>query len=183
MNTQKYKTKNYKGLASALAFTLAFVLYLSLVLVPVSSCFRLEFGSNSLGLSFSYTEDMVMSFFEARTQAQLLCYSKFLQMWDVLFAIVSTMMFGSWIMYLFKDKRLFLIAPTTLGMVADWSENYIELLMIETYLSSNTISETLVSLGSGLNSFKLTMGGLTYLIIITGIFLALKRLLTRRKAN
>ena len=39
-------------------------------------------------------------------------------------------------------------------MIADWVENYVELLMLDTYLNANTISEILVSLGSGINSFK-----------------------------
>ena len=166
--------KNNRILYLAIGFTLVFFLYLILVLVPASSCFRLDVGSNSLGLSFSYTKDMVQSFFESRTQDQLLCYSQFLQIWDPILSFVSTMMFGSWIVCLFKNKRLFLMAPTILGMIADWSENYTELLMIETYLNSSTISETLVSLGSGINSFKFAMIGLTYLIILTGIMIALK---------
>ena len=170
--------KNNKILYLAIGFTLVFFLYLTLALVPASSCFKLDVGSNSLGLSFYYTKDMVQSFFGSRTQDQLLCYSQFLQMWDAIFAFVSTLMFGSWILYLFKNKRLFLIAPTILGMIADWSENYIELLMIETYLNSSTISETLVSLGSGINSFKFAMIGLTYLIILIGIIITLKVLLT-----
>ena len=170
--------KNNKILYLAIVFTLVFILYLTLALVPASSCFKLNIGSNSLGLSFSYTNDMVESFFVSRTQDQLVCYSQFLQMWDAIFALVSTLMFGSWILYLFKNKRLFLIAPTILGMIADWSENYIELLMIETYLNLSTISETLVSLGSAINSFKFVMIGLTYLIILTGIMIALKKFLT-----
>jgi hypothetical protein len=170
--------KNNKILYLAIGFTLVFFLYLTLALVPASSCFKLNIGSNSLGLSFSYTKDMVLSFFGSRTQDQLLCYSQFLQMWDPILALVSTLMFGSWIFCLFKKKRQFLIAPTILGMIADWSENYIELLMIETYVKSSTISETLVSLGSGINSFKFAMIGLTYLIILTGIIIALKIFLT-----
>ena len=166
--------KNNKILYLAIGFTLVFFLYLTLALVPSSNCFRLDVGSNSLGLSFSYTKDMVQSFFESRTQDQLLCYSQFLQLWDAIFALFSTLMFGSWILYLFKNKRLFLIAPTILGMIADWSENYIELLMIITYLNSSTISETLILFGSGINSFKFVMIGLTYLIILTGIMIALK---------
>jgi hypothetical protein len=178
--------KNHRILYLALGFTVVFFLYLTLALVPASSCYKLNIGSNSLGLSFSYTKDMVQSFFESRTQDQLLCYSQFLQMWDPILSLVSTMMFGSWIVCLFKNKRLFLIAPTILGMIADWSENYTELLMIETYLNSSTISEILVSLGSGINSFKFAMIGLTYLIILTGIIIALKIFLTNlifRKKN
>ena len=174
---------NNRMLSFAIGSTSVFFLYLIFALVPASSCFRLDIGSNSLGLSFSYTKDMVQSFFESRTQDQLLCYSQFLQMWDPILSFVSTMMFGSWIVCLFKNKRLFLMAPTILGMIADWSENYTELLMIETYLNSSTISETLVSLGSGINSFKFVMISLTYLIIFIGIIITFKNLLQKNKKN
>lgn len=85
-------------------------------------------------------------------------------------------------MYFFKNKRLLLLAPTVLGMIADWSENFVELLMLETYLNSGVISETLVSLGSGLNLFKLTTIGLTYLIILIGIIIAIKNFFARTKS-
>ena len=165
--------KNNRILYLAIVFTLVFFLYLTLALIPASSCFRLDVGSNSLGLSFSYTKDMVQSFFESRTQDQLLCYSQFLQLWDVIFALVSTLMFGSWILYFFKNKRLFLISPAILVMIADWSENFAEILMLKSYFISNSISETLVSVGSGINSFKWVMSSLTYLIILVGIIIAI----------
>ena len=174
--------KNHRSLYFAIGFTVVFVLYISLVLVPFSSCYRLDVGSNSLGLAI-YNTEMVQSFFQARDQAQLFCYSQFLQLWDVIFAVFSTAMFGSWIVYFFKNKRLLLLAPTVLGMIADWSENFVELLMLEIYLNSGAISETLVSLGSGLNLFKLIMIGLTYLIILTGIILILKALITKPKQH
>jgi len=172
--------KNHRSLYFAIGFTLVFILYISLVLLPLSSCFRLDIGSNSLGLSI-YNTEMVQGFFQARDQAQLFCYNQFLQLWDVIFAVVSTAMFSSWIIYLFKNKRLLLVAPTVLGMIADWSENFVELLMLKTYSNSGVISETLVSLGSGLNLFKLSAQGLTYLIILTGTILALKAFLTKPK--
>ena len=180
MNKTIKHLKNHRPLYFAIGFTLLFVLYISLVLLPLSSCFRLDIGSNSLGLSI-YNTEMVQGFFQARDQAQLFCYSQFLQFYDVIFAVLSTAMFGSWIIYLFKNKRLLLVAPTVLGMIADWSENFVELLMLKTYSNSGVISETLVSLGSGLNLFKLTSQGLTYLIILTGIILALKTFLTKPK--
>ena len=172
--------KNHRPLYFAIGFTIVFILYISLVLVPLGSCFRRDVGSNSLGLSI-YNTEMVQYFFQARDQAQLFCYSQFLQLWDVIFATISTAMFGSWIVCLFKNKRLLLLAPTVLGMIADWSENFVELLMLEAYLNSGVISETLISIGSGLNLFKLTTIGLTYLIILTGIILALKTFLTKPK--
>jgi len=180
MNKTIKHLENHRPLYFAIGFTLVFILYISLVLLPLSSCFRLDIGSNSLGLSI-YNTEMVQGFFQARDQAQLFCYNQFLQLWDVIFAVVSTAMFSSWIIYLFKNKRLLLVAPTVLGMIADWSENFVELLMLKTYSNSGVISETLVSLGSGLNLFKLTSQGLTYLIILTGIILALKTFLTKPK--
>ena len=179
--TIKY-SKNHKHLYFAIGFTLVFIFYISFILMPLSSCFRIDIGTNSLGLSI-YNIEMVQGFFQARDQAQLLCYSQFLKLWDIIFAVVSAAMFGSWIVYLFKNKRLLLLAPTVLGMIADWSENFVELLMLETYLNSGVISETLVSLGSGLNLFKLTTIGLTYLIILVGIIIILKTFLTKPKLH
>jgi len=172
--------KDHKPLYFAIGFTLIFVLYISFFLMPLSSCFRLDIGTNSLGLAI-YNIEMVQGFFQARDQAQLLCYSQFLKLWDIIFSVVSAAMFGSWIVYFFKSKRLLLLAPTVLGMIADWSENFVELLMLKSYSNSAVISETLVSLGSGLNIFKLTMISLTYLIILVGIILLIKTFITRPK--
>ena len=177
----KYST-NQRTLYFAIGFTLTFFLYITFILGHVSSCFTVDVGANSLGLSFSYTKDMVQNFFESRTQEQLLCYSQFLQIWDAIFAFIYTLMYASWIMYLFNKKRLFLIIPI-LGMLADWAENYTEILMLKTYLSSNPISETLVSIGSGINSFKWILSSLTYLIILVGIIVTLKIFLTKFKKS
>jgi hypothetical protein len=68
-------------------------------------------------------------------------------------------------------------------MVADWTENYVELLMLETYLNSSPISETLVLLGSGINSFKWLSSILTYLIILIGVMSSLKIFLTKPKLH
>ena len=125
---------------------------------------------------------MVQNFFEVRTQEQLFCYSKFLKIWDAIFAFVYTLMYAFWIRYFFKNKRLFLIIPI-LAMIADWAENYLELLMLETYLNSSPISEILVSLGSGINSIKWVLSSLTYLIILVGIIIILKNFLTKPKLH
>jgi len=125
---------------------------------------------------------MVQNFFEARNQEQLLCYSQFLKIWDAIFTFVYTLMYISWIRHFFKNKPLFLIIPI-FGMIADWAENYIELLMLETYLNSSLISEVIVSLGSGINSFKWSLLILTYLIILFGIMITLKIFLTKPKLH
>ena len=181
MSNKVINPKNKSILYFALGSTLAFILYLSLILNPASTCFRLDSGSNSLGLSFSYTLEVVLDFFATRNQEQLLCYSQFLKVWDIIFAMIYTLMYGSWILYLL-NKKIFLIVPV-LGMIADWSENFSELLMIESYAASGSISQSLISIGSGINSFKWIMSSLTYLIVIIGIIIAIKTLITRDKSN
>ena len=180
MTTIIQDSKSKRTLYFAIGFTVAFMLYITFALNPAGSCFKVEAGPNSLGLSFSYTKDMVQSFFESRSQEQLTCYSQFLQIWDAVFAIIYTLMYASWIMYFFNKKRLLILIPV-LGMISDWSENYVELLMIKTYLNSGPISEIFVSLGSGINSFKWILSSLTYLIILVGIIIAIRNFLTKPK--
>ena len=176
ISTIKY-FNNHRTLYFAIGSTLVMSLYVKFILGYFSRCFTLDVGANSLGLSFYYTKDMVQNFFGSRTQEQLLCYSQFLQIWDAIFAFVYTLMHASWIKYFFKNNRLFLIIPI-LAMIADWAENYLELLMLETYLNSSPISEIFVSLGSGINSFKWLLSILTYLIILIGIMITLKIFIT-----
>ena len=180
MTTTTQVSRNKNILYFAVGSTLAFMLYITFVLTPVGACFNLDSGSNSLGLSFSYTKDMVLSFFESRSQEQLLCYSRFLQIWDAIFAIIYTLMYASWIVWLFNNKRWLALVPI-LGMISDWSENYIELIMIKTYSNAGVINETIVSLGSGINSFKWILSSLTYLIILLGIIIAIKNFFTKSK--
>jgi hypothetical protein len=180
MTTTTQVSRNKNILYFAVGSTVAFMLYITFVLTPVGACFNLDSGSNSLGLSFSYTKDMVLSFFESRSQEQLLCYSRFLQIWDAIFAIIYTLMYASWIVWLFNNKRWLALIPI-LGMISDWSENYIELIMIKTYSNAGVINETIVSLGSGINSFKWILSSLTYLIILLGIIIAIKNFFTKTR--
>ena len=177
-----HNLKKYKYLYFSLGTTLLMVFYLRFFLSDFSKCFSVEIGINSLGLTFYYTVEIVKGFFESRTLEQLICYREFLQIWDPIFAIVYTLMYSSWIIYFFKNKYYFLVIPI-LVMIADWVENYIELMMLETYLNSSPISETLVSLGSGINSFKWSLSILTYLIIFIGIMNTFKLFLTKPKVN
>ena len=180
MSTTTQVSMNKNILYFAIGSTVAFILYITLILTTAGACFKLDSGSNSLGLSFSYTKDMVLSFFESRSEEQLLCYSQFLQIWDAIFAIIYTLMYASWIVWLFNNKRWLALIPV-LGMISDWSENYIELIMIKTYSNAGVINETIVSLGSGINSFKWILSSLTYLIILLGIIIAIKNFFTKSK--
>ena len=66
-------------------------------------------------------------------------------------------------------------------MAADWAENITEIFMINSFLDSNSISETLVSVGSGLNMIKWTMSTLTYLILFAGIAIKIKSVMSTSK--
>ena len=70
-----------------------------------------------------------------------------------------------------------------LAMVADWAENFVEIMMINSYLESNSISETLVSVGSGINMIKWIFLSLTYLIVLVGIANKIKSALSKSKSN
>jgi hypothetical protein len=92
------------------------------------------------------------------------------------------LMYAYWIVYFFNNKRLFLIIPI-LCMIADWAENYVELIMLKNYLTSGPMTETLVSIGSGINSFKWILSSITYLIILIGIIIKIKTFLTKPKLH
>ena len=180
--TKEKPSENRRILYFAISSTLAFSLYSVLILDPVGKCFRLDDSSNSLGLAFSYTLQMVQDFFDLRSQEQLDCYGEFLQIWDVIFAAIYTSMYCFWIMYFFHGRRILLVVPL-LAMVADWAENFVEILMINSYLDSNSISETLVSVGSGINMFKWILLNLTYVILLVGIRKKIKSALRKPKIN
>ena len=163
------KNKNFY---LAIGSTVLFILYIVFFLRDISSCFFVEDGNRSLGLSFYYTKEMVQNFFEIRNQEQLVCYNEFLIFWDIIFAVIYTVMYSLWIALLLK-KIILLIIPF-LAMICDWAENYSEILMLEMYLKSDFISENLVIIGSGINSSKWIFFYLTYLLILMGIVLKIK---------
>ena len=162
------KGKDRKILYLATGSTLIFIIYSMVFLEPAGKCFRLDEGSNSLGLSFSYTLEMVQNFFDLRNQEQLDCYSEFLRIWDILFAIIYTTMYSSWMM-VFIEKRRKLLAFPLLAMIADWSENLVEVMMINKYTQGEAISEMNVMIGSNLNSLKWILQSITLAILLVGI--------------
>lgn len=174
-------SKSKRTLYYALASTFAFILYSFLVLGSVGKCFELE-GSSNLGLTFTYDLQTVQSFFELRNQEQLACYGDFLKIWDVIYAVIYAAMYSFWIKYLLDKKALLFLVPI-LAMVADWSENFIEVVLINRYLESQSISETLVSLGSTINTAKWIFLCLTYFIILYGIATKVKSAFMSRRTD
>ena len=173
-----FKKKKNKNFYLAIGSTVLFILYIVFFLRDISSCFFIEDGNRSLGLSFYYTKEMVQNFFEIRNQEKLVCYNEFLIFWDIIFAVIYTLMYSLWITLLLK-KIILLIIPC-LAMICDWAENYSEILMLEMYLKSDFISENLVIIGSGINSSKWIFFYLTYLLILMGLILKIKNYFKRK---
>ena len=173
-----YNLKKYKSLYYSLGSALLMVFYLRFFLSDFSKCFSVDVGINSLGLTFYYNVEIIKDFFESRTLEQLNCYREFLQIWDPIFAIVYTLMYSSWIIHFFKNKYYFLVVPI-LVMIADWVENYIELMMLQDFINSDMLSPTLVSFGSGVNTLRWLLFSVIYFLIIIGIVKAIKMYFTR----
>jgi len=162
----------------AILATLLMVLYAQFIFGHYSQCFSIENSINSLGLTFGYSTADVRAFVESRSKQQLNCYIDFLRIWDSIFTLLYTLMNSLWIIYLLR-KRFFLIIIPLIQMFCDWTENYMEVSMINNYLNSGFISEHLISYGSMLTILKWTLSILTYIIILFGIIIKIKHLLKR----
>ncbi|MFZ9029467.1 MAG: hypothetical protein ACO2Z9_10660, partial [Crocinitomicaceae bacterium] len=115
----------------------------------------------------------VLTFLSSRSKEQLICYTRFIRIWDTVFPVIYTSMHITWIIYLIKRWKLVVILPV-LHMIADWVENNVEVMIVETYLNSEKAAGPLVSLGSTLTTTKWILSTVIYLIILVAIGLKLK---------
>ena len=159
-----------RNLYIAILATLIMVLYAQYILGHFSNCFSLDGVSNSLGLSFGFSTAEVHAFFDARTEAQLLCYANFLRIWDSIFPLLYTAMYVCWMIYLFKHWLYLSIIPV-LHMLTDWLENYYEISMVNEYLRVGEVSDQLLATTSILTMTKWTLSILTYTVLVSGFFL------------
>lgn len=162
--------------------TALMVLYAQFILGHFSSCFAIDGSINSLGLYFGYSTEEVLAFFESRSEQQLICYTNFLKIWDMLFPIVYTVMYISWIIYLLK-KWYYLSTIPIIHMIADWLENFLEIALVNEYLETGEISNQLVSVSSGLTTAKWTLSILIYGVILYAIIYKLKNYITFHKPH
>lgn len=165
----------------AIVLTTVFILYSLVFYGPRAECFALNEGIKSLGLSFSYNFNTVITFFEVRTRAQLECYEYFLTYWDVFFAALYGIMYAAWINTLFSRKKLLWLTPVLFAVIFDWTENYFEIQMVIDYLEGKTLSEDFIKLGSAVNSLKWICSWTIFIILIVGTVKKLKN--TRAKAS
>lgn len=166
----------------AVCTTILMTIYAQFVLGHFSQCFKTEEGINSLGLSFGYTTADVFGFLEKRSNEQLTCYLSFLRIWDGIFPIIYTLMYSFWIIYFFKPKTILLLVPI-LHMLTDWTENIFESLIIKEYLTAGILNDEIISFSSIITSLKWILSIGTYLILLYGIFIKMKIILTMRKSG
>ena len=124
-----------KNLYLAIGSTVVFILYIIFFLRDISSCFFIEDGNRSLGLSFYYTQEMVQNFFEIRNQEQLVCYNEFLIFWDIIFAVIYTLMYSLWIALLLKKIHFAELIPDPIMITLS------EIKSAFKYISNISISE------------------------------------------
>ena len=160
----------------AIVLTAVFILYSVLVYGPRAECFELNEGIKSLGLSFSYNFNTVITFFEARTREQLKCYEHFLTYWDVVFAALYAIMYAAWINALFSRRKLLWLTPVIFAVTFDWMENYFEIQMISDYLEGKILSEGFIKLGSTVNSLKWICSWTIFIVLIVGTIKKLKKI-------
>lgn len=178
---QSIKTGSNKWLFFALLATAAMSLYAYFVLGHFSQCYVTQEGPNAIGLMFGYSVEDVVSFLSSRSKEQLICYTRFIRIWDTAFPVIYSLMHITWIIYLFKRWKLVVVLPV-LHMIADWVENTVEIMIVETYLNSGKVVEPLVSLGSSLTVTKWILSIVIYFIILLVIGLKIKSYFDKRKA-
>lgn len=159
----------------AFVLTAIFILYSVLVYGPRAECFELNEGIKSLGLSFSYNFNTVITFFGVRTREQLECYEHFLTYWDVVFAALYGIMYVAWINALFSRRKLLLFTPVLFTVIFDWTENYFEIQMILDYLEGKILSEDSIKIGSAVNSLKWICSWTIFIVLILGTVMKLKK--------
>lgn len=167
------KTGSKKWLFFALSATIIMILYAYFVMGHFSECYVTNEGPNAIGLMFGYSAQDVLAFLSSRSDEQLICYTRFIRIWDTAFPLIYTLMHITWIIYLFKRWKLVVVLPV-LHMITDWIENNVEVMIVETYLNSGKVAEPMASLGSSLTATKWILSIAIYLIILVTIGLKLK---------
>ena len=181
---KSFKTRNSGklSLAAALISTAIMILYAQYVLGYYSRCFWMEEGPNSLGLLLGYSREDVQAFLSVRTPEQIRCYIDFLMKWDFIFPLLYGLMHILWLRYFFPGMYLlFLIPGFHIG--ADWLENVMESGMAEAFLTGEDIGSGLLKWGSLITSIKWILSFATYLILLTGIGLKIKKYLKTRQTR
>ena len=175
----------YKNANLKLAILLTAILgaYLALVMTPQAANFETSSGNiKSLGMSFGFSENDILTFFQLRTENMLSAYINFNLIWDSIFALIYGVMYAVWLSLLLKaysEKARVLNLIPFLQVIFDWTENYSLGYLADRYLNHGTIDSNLAILSSYAAMLKWLCSGLTYAAIIVGITYLLVRIVKK----
>ena len=172
------------NLVTGVSLTIIFIGYLVLVMMGKGAAFELaDSNMRSLGTSFGFDQADIHAFLSARSKEMITAYITFNQVWDVLFGVIYGLMYVVWVSVLLKPlshKVGGLNLVPFLQVLFDWLENYQLALLANQYLNDGMISPANAKLASVFSMFKWACSSLTYILIVIGIILMIRRAVKRK---
>ena len=172
------------NLVTGVSLTIIFIGYLVLVMMGKGAAFELaDSNMRSLGTSFGFDQADIHAFLSARSKEMITAYITFNQVWDVLFGVIYGLMYVVWVSVLLKPlshKVGGLNLVPFLQVLFDWLENYQLALLANQYLNDGMISPADAQLASVFSMFKWACSSLTYILILIGIILMIRRAVKRK---
>lgn len=172
------------NLVTGVSLTIIFIGYLVLVMMGKGAAFEVaDSNMRSLGTSFGFDQADIHAFLSARSKEMITAYITFNQVWDVLFGVIYGLMYVVWVSVLLKPlshKVGGLNLVPFLQVLFDWLENYQLALLANQYLNDGMISPANAKLASVFSMFKWACASLTYILIVIGIILMIRRAVKRK---
>ena len=172
------------NLVTGFLLTIIFIGYLVLVMMGKGAAFEVaDSNMRSLGTSLGFDQADIHAFLSTRSKEMITAYISFNQVWDVLFGVIYGLMYVVWISVLLKPlshKVGGLNLVPFLQVLFDWLENYQLALLANQYLNDGMISPANAKLASVFSMFKWASSSLTYILILIGIILMIRRAVKRK---
>lgn len=176
---------------SCLLATAIMVAYASIILGGQSSCFedQLPEGYKVLGLKAGYSLNYAMALFGSMNETGLFCYRNLILIWDNIFPVLYGVMYILWLSFIYKNTRVrhskyrFLNFYPLVPVLLDWTENFFEWRLTESFIRSETFTESQVQIASVASQVKWIASSLNYLIIVIGIVLLIFNLIKQRSSK
>ena len=172
------------NLVTGVSLTIIFIGYLVLVMMGKGAAFEVaDSNMRSLGTSFGFDQADIHAFLSARSKEMITAYITFNQVWDVLFGVIYGLMYVVWVSVLLKPlshKVGGLNLVPFLQVLFDWLENYQLSLLAHQYLNDGMISPANAKLASVFSMLKWACASLTYILILIGIILMIRRAVKRK---
>ena len=172
------------NLKVAIACTAIFVAYLFLVMTRQAISFDTVQGDiKSLGMTFGFDEATVIAFFQARTETMISTYVQFTMIWDNIFAVIYGFMYATWLSVLLKASKIrFVILNLVpfLQVLFDFLENVSLVYIANNYLMNGDVQPYVVSMASIFVMAKWICSGLTYLALLSGLWLFFAKLFKKK---